>query len=185
MLLFERERRLYHLLSWDLMPMKLLCSREQAWWAGNFQSVSRPSCQLVVQGMVSYFGRWRCQCCLKAGSSPSLRSRGTGLVEKWSFSIIYTGLRNAACPVIIKHLTFYLFIWLAELAFLAFLVGLCCCFFCLWNIFFPLKEARPPCRNINSLQETKQPMVNFPKPSLLCAPSASLQNLCKTESCLV
>lgn len=41
----------------------------------------------------------------------------------------YTGLRNAACPVIIKHLTFYLFIWLAELAFLAFLVGLCCWFF--------------------------------------------------------
>lgn len=97
----------------------------------------------------------------------------------------YTGLRNAACPVIIKHLTFYLFIWLAELAFLAFLVGLCCCFFVCETFFFPLKEARPPCRNISSLQETKQPMVNFPKPSLLCAPSASLQNLCKTESCLV
>lgn len=37
-------------------------------------------------------------------------------------------LRNASCPVIIKYLTFYLFIWLAELAFLAFLVGLYCCF---------------------------------------------------------
>ena len=43
----------------------------------------------------------------------------------------YAGLRKASCPVIIKYLTSYLFIWLAELAFLAFLVGLYC-----WVFFF-------------------------------------------------
>lgn len=50
----------------------------------------------------------------------------------------YADLRNASCPVIIKYLTFYLFIWLAKLAFLAFLVGLYCwfflCVFCFWSV---------------------------------------------------
>lgn len=62
----------------------------------------------------------------------------------------YTELRNVSCPVIIKNRTFYLFIWLAELAFLAFLVSLYCCFFVCVTFFF-LKETRPPCRRITSL----------------------------------
>lgn len=72
-----------------------------------------------------------------------------GKVEYFNYAV----LRNASCPVIIKYLTFYLFIWLAELAFLAFLVGLYCCFaFCVCvflacaTFFFFLKETRPPWR---------------------------------------
>jgi hypothetical protein len=57
---------------------------------------------------------------------------------------------------------------LAELTFLAFLVGLCC-----WAFFFPLKEARPPCRNI-SLGD-KAAVVNLPKSSLLGALPQFLQ----------
>lgn len=76
----------------------------------------------------------------------------TRLMEKQCFN--YAELRNASCPVI-KYLTFYLFIWLAELAFLAFLVGSYYCFFFFISPFFFwvgvifflfLKETRPPCR---------------------------------------
>lgn len=102
-------------------------------------------------------------------------------MKKQCFS--YAKLRKASCPVIIKYLTFYLFIWLAELAFLAFLVGLYCCFFVYVTFFFFLKETRPPCKRIIILpraptpnQETNQPVVSLPEPSLLWAPAKSLQD---------
>lgn len=85
-------------------------------------------------------------------SRKDIESRGKGDICRVDGKVQFfncAGLRNI-CPVIIKYLTFYLFIWLAELAFLAFLVGLCCCFF-VCVTFFSLKEARPPCRSITSL----------------------------------
>ena len=109
------------------------------------------------------------------GQRPGHICRVDGNAEIFS----YAGLRKASCPVIIKYLTSYLFIWLAELAFLAFLVGLycCCCFFfCLCNFFSFLKRpdhpvgGSPPPRRQTSLRST------LPELSLLWAPSNSVQN---------
>lgn len=74
-----------------------------------------------------------------------VEGRGGHLQSSWKSRVFSCAeLRNASCPVIIKYLAFYLFIWLAELAFLAFLVGLCCCFFVCVTFFSLLKRPDHP-----------------------------------------
>ena len=90
----------------------------------------------------------------------------------------YAGLRKASCPVIIKYLTSYLFIWLAELAFLAFLVGLYCWFFffCLCNIFSFLKRPDHPVGGSRPPRRQTSPRSTLPELGLLWALSNSVQN---------
>lgn len=75
-----------------------------------------------------------------------------------------------------------LFIWLAEVAFLAFLVGLYCCvflfffFFGLCNIFSFLKRPDHPVGGSPPPRRQTSPRSTLPELSLLWAPSNSVQN---------
>lgn len=114
----------------------ILCSREQTlrwvtFWVLEYLEVSQWS-ELKAQGSVSYFGSWKLSVLLQSKkATKEIKSQGDSCTVDGKIECFnYAELRNASCPVI-KYLTFYLFIWLAELAFLAFLVGLYC-----WGFFF-------------------------------------------------
>lgn len=101
----------------------------------------------------------------------------------------YAGLRKASCPLLIKYRTFYLFIWLAEFAFLAFLVGLYCCFFVYVTFFSFLKRpdhpggGSPPASPHPHPPPGDKPARGQPPRTQLTLGSS--KTLCKAESWLV
>lgn len=90
--------------------------------------------------------------------------------ELWGISKVFPSYWIEQCVLSSYYKVFYiLFIYLVGRAYIPGIFG----WFVLLGFFFPLKEARPPCRNI-SLGD-KAAVVNLPKSSLLGALPQFLQ----------